>query len=137
MTTVARYLSESWFDEVNEAAGASASLKEATAGARLVIQQIVTGGPDGDVRYWLRIEDGAVEGRLGDAEAAGVEADATFTQSYATAVAVSRGELRAEDAFLAGRIQLRGDLGVLVRHQPALASLADAFTDLRYRTEYP
>ena len=137
MTAVARYLSESWFDEVNEAAGASASLKEATAGVRLVIQQVVTGGPDGEVRYWLRMEDGTVEGRLGDAEAAGVEPDATFTQSYRTAVAVSRGELRAEDALLAGRIRLRGDLGVLVRHQAALAGLADAFTDLRRRTEYP
>jgi len=135
---VARYLSEAWFDEVNEAARSSVELKATTAGVRLTLQQIVTEAPGGEVRYWLRIEDGSVEARMGQAgdAMAGVDADATLTQSYDTAVAVSRGELRTEDAFLGGHIRLRGDIGALLRHQQVLNNLGEAFTEVRGRTEY-
>lgn len=133
---MARYLSPGWFEEVNQAAAGSSKLREVTAGAHLAIQQVVTGGPEGELRYWLRIDDGCVEAVPGDAGEAQVAPHATVVQSYETAAAVSRGELSTEEALLEGRIRLRGDIGVLVRHQSLLIGLGEAFAEVRGRTVY-
>ncbi|HEX2700787.1 MAG TPA: SCP2 sterol-binding domain-containing protein [Acidimicrobiales bacterium] len=129
---MAAYLSPAWFDDLDRTARAADGLGPVTAGAQVVIQQVVTGLPDGDVRYWIRVDDGAIQVGRGDAE----RPDATVTQSYATAVAVSRGELAVEDAILAGRAKLAGDIGVLVRHQAALQGVAAALAAVRERTTY-
>ena len=113
-------------------ARADERLARSTAGARVTIQQVVTGGPAGDVRYWVRIDDGAVEAGPGEVE----EPDATVTQSYTTAVAVSRGELAVEEALLEGRVRLAGDVSVLLRHAAALGGVAEAFGGVRDRTTY-
>lgn len=134
---MARYLSQGWLDEVNEAARDSVAFKTATSGVRLTLQQIVTGTPEGEIRYWLRIDDGSVRAGLGTATGGEASADATVTQSYQTAVAVLRGELSTEDAFLSGRIRLRGDIGTLLRHQSVLNNLGEAFAEVHSRTEYP
>jgi hypothetical protein len=129
---VAAYLSTAWFEDVNRAARADGALAGATAGARVTIQQVVTGGPGGDVRYWVRVDDGVVEAGPGAAEAP----DATVTQSYGTAVAISRGELSVDQALLEGRVRLSGDVPVLLRHAIALGGVAAAFGEVRNRTTY-
>lgn len=129
---MAAYLSPAWFDEVNEAARTDLQLHPDSAGGRVTVQQIVTGGPGGEVRYWVRVDDGRLDIGTGAAE----EPDATVTQSYETAAAVTRGELDVEAAILAGRIRLSGDVGVLVRHQAALRGVAGAFGAVRARTTY-
>ena len=129
---MAGYLSRAWFDEVNGAARASADLRSLTTGTHVTIQQVVTGAPSGDVRYWVRIDNGAVEARPGLAGSA----DATVTQSYDTAVAVSRGELAVEHALLDGRIRVAGDVRALLRHAGALGGVAAAFGQVRDRTSY-
>jgi alkyl sulfatase BDS1-like metallo-beta-lactamase superfamily hydrolase len=129
---VAAYLSAAWFEDVNRAARAGERLAGATAGARVTIQQVVTGGPAGYVRYWVRVDDGVVEAGPGAVEAP----DATVTQSYGTAVAVSRGELSVEHALLEGRVRLSGDVSALVRHAAALGEVAAAFGEVRDRTAY-
>ncbi len=126
------YLSPAWFDEVNRAASASPDVRSATAGVRVTIQQVVTDGPSGTVRYWVRLDDGVVEAGPGDAE----RPDATVTQSYETAVAVSRGDLAVEAALLEGRVRLTGDVGVLLRHAAALGGVGAAFGQVRDRTTY-
>lgn len=129
---MAAYLSPAWFDDVNATARADASLHTTTAGANVVLQQVVTGGPAGEVRYWVRVDDGVVEAGPGDA----TKPDAVVTQSYDTAAAVSRGELTVEDAILGGRARLRGDIGRLVHHQGALLGVAAALGPVRDRTTY-
>lgn len=129
---MAAYLSPAWFDDVNAAAGHSAEVRATTAGARVTIQQVVTGGPAGDVAYWVRLDDGRVEAGPGRAE----DPDATVTQSYETAVALSTGRLEVEAAILGGRIRLAGDVAALVRHHDALAGVAGAFDQVRRRTTY-
>lgn len=129
---MAAYLSTAWFEEVNRVARADDRLARSTAGARVTVQQVVTGGPTGDVRYWVRVDDGAVEAGPGVA----AQADATVSQSYETAVAVSRGELSVEQALLDGRVRLSGDVSVLLRHATALGGVAQAFGEVRERTTY-
>lgn len=129
---MAAFLSPAWFEDLNESARVDDGLRAATAGARVTIQQVVTGGPEGDVRYWVRVDDGSVEAGPGTAE----RPDATVTESYDTAVAVSRGALAVEDALLAGQARLTGDVGLLVRHQAALQRVATALAAARMRTTY-
>lgn len=129
---MATYLSPGWFDEVNRAAGADADLAGAIAGGAVTIQQVVTHGPDGEVRYWVRLRDGRFEAGPGQADGP----DATVTQSYDTAVEVSRGRLGVEAAILAGRIRLAGDVATLVRHQAALQQVARSFDEVRRHTTY-
>lgn len=129
---MARFLTDAWLGELNAAARGRDPGRAGTADASLVLQQVVTGGPDGERRYWVRLEGGIVAFGSGEAAAP----DATFTQDYATAAALNRGELRAEDAFLAGRVRVAGNLAVLLAHRSVLTTLEDVFADVRVGTTY-
>ena len=129
---MARYLSDEWFDEVNRAAAASDRLKVDTAGIELTIQQVVTGAPDGDVRYAVKVRDGAVAVAQGDDP----EADVTITEDWDTAVSVASGELAAATAFMTGRIRVSGNVAVLLDAQGSLQGLDAVFADLRERTTF-
>lgn len=136
---MARFLSPDWIAEASTDASGSAELAAATAGVHLVVHQVVTGGPDGDVGYVVTIDDGQVSlrasgGEAGEAGAGGV--DATFVVDWETAVAMSTGALGGQEAFTTGRLQLQGDVGALLRHGPALADLDAVFAGVRGRTTY-
>lgn len=125
---MAVYLSPAWFEEVARLAGAAPAAGEAS----VTIQQVVTGAPSGDVRYWVRVAGGAVEVGPGDA----AEADATVTQSYGTAVALGSGRLAVEDALREGRIRIAGDVALLTRHQAALLAVGEALSAVHEHTTY-
>jgi hypothetical protein len=129
---VARYLSPEWLDQVDAVARGSEELPGLVGDVRLVVQQVVGGAPDGDVRYAVRIEDGGVSVVSGEA----ADADVTVREDYETAVALHRGELRAPVAFMTGRIAVSGDLQALHRAQPVLHRLDGVFAGLRDRTTY-
>jgi predicted lipid carrier protein YhbT len=101
---VARFLSEAWFDAMAESTGPGGG----TAG--ITVQQVVTGTPEGDVRYAVTISDECATVRPGQA----ARADVTFTGDYSTAVAIARGELTAQAALLAGRIRVAGNVAALM-----------------------
>lgn len=127
-----RFLSGEWIEEAATAARSSEGLAAATADTRLTVQQVVTGGPDGDVRYVVSIANGAVSVHAGVDEAP----DVTFLLEWDTAVAMAAGVLGAQEAFTSGRLELQGDVGALLRHGPALADLDSVFAALRERTTY-
>ncbi|MBW3548302.1 MAG: SCP2 sterol-binding domain-containing protein [Actinobacteria bacterium] len=127
-----RFLSPEWMAEASAAAATSPELAEASAGVHLVVQQVVTGGPDGDVRYVVSLSDGRA--RFGAGEAA--DADVAFTTDWETAVAVATGASSAQDAFASGRLRVRGDVTALLRHARALDGLHAVFAGLRERTTY-
>lgn len=129
---MARFLSPAWIDEAAAVASSSPALAGATAGIRLTVQQVVEGGPEGEVRYAVAIDDGRVELRPGDHGTA----DVTFAVDWETAVAMATGVTGAQEAFTTGRLQVRGDVGVLLRHGEALAGLDAVFAGLRQRTTY-
>ena len=127
-----RFLSPEWIEEASAAAAASPELAEATAGVHLVVQQVVTGGPEGEVRYVVSLSDGQARVRAG--EAAG--ADVAFATDWDTAVAVATGRSSAQDAFTSGRLTVRGDVTALLRHGRAFDGLDAVFAGLRERTTY-
>jgi hypothetical protein len=95
------YLSQQWLDRQRELL---ADLPE-QPGLTVRVQQVVTGGPDGDVTYHLAYESG----RLADA-GLGEDADAevVLTSPRDVAAAIATGELEAGVAFMQGRLKTEG-----------------------------
>ena len=128
-----RYLTPEWFDAARAALAASpTSPPNDDAGTELVVQHVVTGGPDGDVPFHVDVVRGAARIEPGTAD----DPTVTFTESWATAVAIARGELAAQEAFRLGHVQVRGDLMALVERASVVNGLDAALADLRSRTEY-
>ena len=99
-----QYLSQEWLDTGRKLA----VHQPERPGASARIQWVVTGGPDGDIKYWWRLEDGKLlESELG----ALADADFTLTLSYEDSVKIQRDELDANAAFMQGRMKVAGDMG--------------------------
>jgi putative sterol carrier protein len=125
---MARFLTSEWIAALDEA-GRKASVP---GGVSLTIQQIVTDDGGEEIRYHLVLDEGRVRVHSGEAAAP----DVTLVQSREVAVALSRGELNAQQALEAGRLKLRGDIGHLARHGKALTALEDVFAVVREGTAY-
>lgn len=128
------FLSPAWLAALHDAASADPSLAEASSTVAVVLEQHVTdvpGAPGGEVRYHLVLDHGSA------AVVPGPATDPTirFTQDLATAVGIASGTDSAQRAFMSGRLQVGGDLRVLVDHPEALASLQDVFARVRARTD--
>jgi putative sterol carrier protein len=79
------------------------------------MQYVVTGGPDGDIRYYWILENGKLlESKLGDLE----DAEVTLTQSYEDAMRIQKGELDANAAFMQGRVRVTGNMAKLMSLLP-------------------
>jgi predicted lipid carrier protein YhbT len=127
---MAKFLSQEWLDASRDALNGSSDIKSATKDVDLTIQQVVTGAPAGDVSYWTKFNDGSVEGGLGD----NPDADVTIAQDYETAVALNKGELNAQAAFMQGKLKVTGNMGKLLQHQGVLQSVAPVMSSVA--TEY-
>jgi len=124
-----RFLTPEWIAALDAAAREAA----VPAGIRLTIQQVVIDdGGGGDVRYHLVLDRGGLRVHPGEAPAA----DVTLVQTREVAVALSRGELNAQQALEAGRLKLRGDIGHLAREGRALVAMEDVFAAVRAVTCY-
>lgn len=125
---VPRFLSDEWLAAAETAAAAA----DVPDGLALTVQHRVTGTPDGDVAYAVRLAGGKAEVIRGAVD----DPDVTFTQSWDTAVAVHRGEVTAQDAFMTGRMRVDGDVRVLLREGERLAALDGLLADVRPETTY-
>lgn len=136
-----RFLSPEWMDAFNHALtdvavappGPEAGL--AVRGGRFSLGQVVTGGPDGDVRSTLRVVDGRVTLTATDPGDDGGPA-VTIRLTWDDAVSMAAGELAPGEAIAAGRVRVRGDLSVLAEAQAVLAAVQPHLQELRERTEY-
>jgi hypothetical protein len=112
---VTRYLSQEWLDEARTLAKG----QPVRPGASARMQYVVTGGPDGDVRYWWRLEDGQLlESALGTID----DPDITLTLSYEDSAKIQQGELDANAAFMQGRMKAAGNMGTLMQLMPLTSS---------------
>jgi putative sterol carrier protein len=121
------YLSQDWLDRLAELAS---DLPE-RPGATARVQYVVTGTPDGEVRYAQSVVDGRLAAVvLGEDP----EAEVTLTLTHADAVEISKGALDANAGFMQGRVKVVGDMGKVMALMPlthsaeyraALAALAE------------
>lgn len=131
--TSVRFLTPEWVAALDEAAGGAPELRAASQGVELVVEQEVGGGGDEPVRYVFELSDGEVRFRWGGTP----QADVTLVQNVETAEALSRGELNAQQAFVLGRLRVRGNVEKLLEARDALSRLeTDVFAGVRNRTVY-
>jgi putative sterol carrier protein len=123
------FLSPEWADALKEQLNANEAFAQASAGQHASIQQVIS-HDDGETRYWITIDDGAIDMGVGDV----AEPDATITESYDTAVQLAKNELSAVVAFMTGKIKIAGNMGLMLSLQGALGQLpaAMAAIDVEY-----
>jgi len=80
-----------------------------------LIRMVVTGGDGGDWSVGFRLGPGAIP----------EDATTTVTLSAEDAEAMGRGELNPMEAFMAGRIQVEGDVGFVMQLQGAIMQLTN------------
>ena len=124
-----RFLSEEWADALRGALNADEAFRTAAGSVSARIQQVIS-QDGGETKYWIVITDGGIDMGLGDLD----PVDATITQSYETAAALSKGELNAVTAFMTGKIKVAGNMGLLLSLQGALTRLPVAMKEIQ--TEY-
>ncbi len=122
---MAKFLSEEWANEVKAALATNEAVKSAAGSMSARIQQVVN-GPDGEVKYWFKLEGGDLDLGLGDIE----NPDATITQDYDTAAALSKNELTGTAAYMSGKLRVSGDLMKLMQLQGVLGQLPQALKDI-------
>lgn len=124
-----KFLSEEWAEALKTALNADEAFRTAAGAGSARIQQVIT-QEAGETRYWIVIADGAIDMGIGDLD----PVDATITESYDSAVALSTGELNAVTAFMTGKIKVAGNMGMLLGLQAALSRLPAAMSSIQ--TEY-
>ena len=108
---MSKYLSQEWLDETRQLAESQPE----RPGASARMQYVVTGAPEGDVKYYWVLENGKLlESKLGELP----DAEVTLTQSYDDAVKVQKGELDANAAFMQGRVKVTGNMAKLMSLLP-------------------
>ena len=79
------------------------------------MQYVVTGAPDGDIKYYWVLENGKLlESNLGELP----DAEVTLTQTYDDAQKIQTGELDANAAFMQGRVKVTGNMAKLMALLP-------------------
>jgi putative sterol carrier protein len=128
---MAKYLTQEWLDESRELA----KDQPERPGTSAKMQYVVTGGPDGEIKYYWVLENGKLlESQLGEI----ADADFTMTSTYDDSVAIAKGDLDANAAFMQGRMKVAGNVGKLMTLMPLTMSpeYQDLQEKIRGVTEY-
>jgi len=126
-----KWLTQEWLDEERRLAESQPE----RPGASSRMQYVVTGGPDGEVRYYWILENGKLlDSQMGELS----DAEVTLTTNYDDAMKVQQGELDANAAFMQGRIKVTGNMAKLMALLPITNSpeYKQFQEDLRQVTEF-
>jgi hypothetical protein len=100
---VPRFLSAEWFSQIGEPGQPGRGAQQPD----FVVDVVVAGAPEGEVRYQLVVE-GARTRTVAPGEAAW-PAQLRLASDYATMSEIASGRLSAFDALAAGRAKISGD----------------------------
>jgi len=127
---LSQFLSEAFMTEATGALNANPAFSGAIGNVDLAIEFTVTDAPDGTVVYGLSIADGTAELSLGELDSP----DLQVTNDYETAVAISRGEVNTQMAFMSGKLKVTGDMAKLMLNQNVINAFAPALSaiDVEY-----
>jgi len=126
-----KWLTQEWLEEERRLAESQPE----RPGASSRMQYVVTGGPDGEVRYYWILENGKLlDSQMGELS----DSEVTLTTDYDDAMKVQQGELDANAAFMQGRIKVTGNMAKLMALLPITNSpeYKQFQEDLRQVTEF-
>jgi putative sterol carrier protein len=123
---VATFLSDDHFSAAQDALSTDPGFQNSIANVDLGVQFDVSGGPDGDVTYYLKVADGDVTTGPGPLNGA----DVTVSSDYETSQAISKGELNVQMAFMTGKIKVGGNMAKIMMHQNVLNDYARVLSGL-------
>ena len=126
------FLTPEWAGALEAAANSSDAFVEAVRGVELTIEQEIAVDGVPPVRFALAFGDGRLRVHWGGV----TDPDVVFAQSRDTAERINRGELNAQQAFVLGKLRVRGDLERLLAAREAFGRLEGAFAAIRARTTY-
>ena len=129
---MAEFLAPDWLAELDAAARAVTELPAELAGVRLTVEQVVRDATRGEVRYHVRIADGAIRVSPGPADAP----DIRFLADYDTARRMLTGETNVQAALTTGRFKVQGRIDRLLGLDEALATLGEVFARVRDTTSF-
>jgi putative sterol carrier protein len=121
-----KFLSEEWASAMTEALNSSDEFKGAASGQSVKLQQVVTDAPDGEAKYYFTLDGGAAEVSVGELP----DAEATLTQNYETAVAITKQELNPQNAFMQGKLKISGNMMKLMQLQGVFNAMPKAASDV-------
>ena len=121
-----KFLSAEWAQAVQDALNANEAFRGSVGSISAKVQQVVT-GPAGEARYWFKVDGGQAGLGIGDSPES---VDATITQDYDTAVALSKNELTGMAAYMSGKLRVAGDLMKLMQLQGPLGQMPAALQDI-------
>jgi predicted lipid carrier protein YhbT len=108
---MSKWLTQEWLDETKKMADGQPE----RPGASARMQYVITGGPDGELKYFWVLENGKLlESSLGDL----ADAEVTMAMTYEDAMKIQKGELDANAAFMQGRIKVSGNMAKLMALMP-------------------
>jgi len=120
---LAKFLTAAWMDALTEKINAHDGFKSAIASVDLTLQFETSDAPEGtEAVYHIAIADGTATAAPGPAE----DADATIGSTYETAVAMSKGDLNTQMAFMTGKLKVGGNMAKLMMNQAMLGQYAEA-----------
>ena len=125
-----KYLSPEWVDAYNTALAGDEAVRAAVKGKNVALQMVISGAPQGEGRYWVRIADGRACAGLGDIDGP----DVTVSQSYETSTQVIKGELDGQKAFMQGKVKIAGKMLKLIRLRGPLEKVQGTLSTID--TEY-
>jgi putative sterol carrier protein len=128
---MSKWLTQEWLDETRKLAESQPE----RPGASARMQYVVTGGPDGDIKYYWVLEEGKLkDSRLGELP----DAEVTLSQTHEDAMKIQQGELDPAAAFMQGRVKVSGNMGKLMALLPITSSkeYKDLQAEITKITEY-
>lgn len=124
---MASFLTSEWMADLTTALNAHAGFKAAIASTDITLQFVIPDAPAGtEGKYYIDIADSKALMAPGDA----MEPDATITNNYETAIALSKGETNTQMAFMTGKIKVSGNMAKLMMNQAMLNQFALAAAEV-------
>jgi putative sterol carrier protein len=114
-----KFLTDEWAKATTEALGQNDAFKQAATDVKL--NNVVT-TPEGEKKYYFKVENGQAEVALGELP----DAEATLTQDYDTAAAIAKQELNGTAAYMSGKLKISGDLMKLMQAQGMFNTVPEA-----------
>ena len=123
---MAQFLSEQYMTEATEKLNAHAGFANAISNVELSVQFSVSDTPEGELPYYLTVNDGSAEMARGSLD----DADVTISNSYETSVGISTGEVNTQMAFMTGKLKVAGNMAKLMMNQAVFNQLTAAMSDM-------